>query len=170
MPAPAVLLVGPDAASWASAPALRDATVTAVATVDDARAYLAGTAFDAVYIQEGVSGGAGLATLCAARSTSVDSVRSADDIGGPAETGPDPLAALAEELSRVAHSLNNPLAVIAGNVQLGLELARATGTDPDVMESLENIAQAATDLEGRFAEIAALRSQVENLRSGGSRG
>ena len=168
-----ILLVGPDAERW-SARAGADA-VTAAADLDAARAYLAGTVFDAVWVQEGVPVG-GLRALRDALGlpTAVEPVASFDDLarhlggagrGGAAdgeEVG-EALAGLRDEMARVAHALNNPLSVIVGNAQLGLELGAALGVDDDVTGAFEQIQQAASELGGLFADVAALRARIDRL-------
>lgn len=171
------LLVGPDAEQWADR---ADAEITAAPDLEAARGYLAGTVFDVVGVQEGMPID-GLRALCTAlgvptRVELVDSfdaaVRLASGAGGE-ETGPDDddvqraLAELRDEMSRVAHSLNNPLSVIAGNAQLGLELSSALGVDADVVGAFEQIQSAAAELGGRFDEVATLRARIDRLLKGG---
>jgi signal transduction histidine kinase len=169
---PSVLLVHPDAEQWLGRLSDLEADVTTAATAKEARAYLAFTAFDAVYVGPGVEGGEAIGALrdVLGLSTRVDSVAGPDEVAerfaeaGGAESGEDPVAALESirgELGRIAHALNNPLAVIAGNAQLGLEMARATGADESVAEALESIGAAATKLEGLFSEISGLRARVD---------
>ena len=168
-----VLLVGPDAERWAG----RVDGATAAADVAAARAYLAGTVFDAVWVQEGVPV-AGLRALRDALglATAVEPVASFDALAsgpGAAAAGggagrPDgdvdrALADLRDEMARVAHALNNPLSVIAGNAQLGLELGAALGVDGDVTGAFEQIQQAAAELGDLFGEVAALRARIDRL-------
>ena len=170
---PTVLLVGPDAERWAARAGA--AGVTAASDLDAARAYLAGTVFDAVWVQEGVPVG-GLRALRDALGlpTTVEPVASFDDLDGRlagAGRGGEPageeveraLAELRDEMSRVAHALNNPLSVIAGNAQLGLELGAALGVDADVTGAFEQIQQAAAELGDLFGEVAALRARIDRL-------
>ncbi len=85
-------------------------------------------------------------------------------VSGPGPSGAGRAGGLghvADELSRVAHALNNPLAVIAGNAQLALEMAGALDTDPAIVESLQAIDLAAAELGALFAEVAGLRAVVE---------
>lgn len=170
-----VLLVGPEVEAWALEEVDGiDLTTTASATA--ARAYLSGTEFDVVFLQEGVGGGSGLRALrdVLGLATPVEVVASRDDVmrwlssrsdGGPTRAG-DPQAVLEElklELGRVAHSLNNPLSVILGNAQLGLELAAAMDTDESVVEALRSIHEAGAELGELFSEVAALRDRVDRL-------
>lgn len=53
------------------------------------------------------------------------------------------------EITAVHHDVNNPLAIIAGNAQLLLELARVMDLDADLMHPIRDIEEAS----GRLAEI-----------------
>ena len=168
-----VLLVHPDADAWL-APLTPNAEVTTVATAPAARAYLAGTAFDLVLVGAGVEGAEAIGALrdVLGLATPVETVADADAVARrlgaapPAPSAPaasgggDGLARVRDELSRVAHALNNPLAVIAGNAQLGIEMARATGADETVIDALDQIQAAAGELEALFGEVAGLRALV----------
>lgn len=170
---PSVLLVHPDAEQWLDALSDADADVTTATTTKEARSYLSFTAFDAVYVGPGVEGAEAIGALrdVLGLSTRVETVAGPDEVverlaeaDGAARGGEDPfetLEALRGELSRVAHALNNPLAVIAGNAQLGLEMARATDADESVAEALETIGSAASKLEALFSEIGGLRARVD---------
>ena len=168
---PSILLVHPDAERW-----LRDADadVTPAADAVEARAYLAGTAFDAVYVGPGVENVASIGALrdVLGLSTPIETVADAEAFyqrrEGGGEAAAPVLGEIREELSRVAHALNNPLAVIAGNAQLALELARATPTDETVVESLDAIHKAAGELEALFAEVAGLRARIDRAIDGGA--
>ena len=171
---PSVLLVHPDPALWLDA-LPEGADVTTAETAQSARAYLAGTAFDAVYVGPGVEGGEAIAALrdVLGLSTPVERVASAEALAArlapPAGGGDATLREIRDELGRVAHALNNPLAVIAGNAQLAAELARAVPTDPTITESLSAIVEASAALEDLFGDVAALRQRVDRaLREGGS--
>ena len=167
---PTVLLVHPDADRWLAAQPALDADVTTAATAKDARAYLAGTAFDTVVVGPNVDGAEAIAALrdVLGLATQIESVDALDDVparlsGGRASDADlrQTLEHLRGELSRVAHALNNPLAVIAGNAQLGFEMATATGADDTVTESLAAVADAARQLERLFGDVAALRATVD---------
>ena len=56
--------------------------------------------------------------------------------------------------------------MIAGNAQLGVEMARATAADESVVEALDAIAEAARRLERLFGDVAALRARVDQARTG----
>lgn len=176
-----VLLVGPAAADWATVIDPDGADVTAAESQTAARAYLAGTTFDAVFIQDGAPGADAIRALrdVLGLAAPVETVGSAHEVlawigrqrdgaaprSDRASTGVayDELVALRAELGRVAHALNNPLAVIAGNAQLGLELAAALGTDEGVVETLEGIREAAAELAELFSEVSALRARVDRI-------
>ena len=169
---PSVLLVHSDAEQWLDALPALPADVTTAATAKEARAYLAGTAFDVVYVGPGVEGAEAIGALrdVLGLATRVEPIAGPDALAGrlagpaPAASDADATAALEHlrgELGRVAHALNNPLAVIAGNAQLGLEMARATGADASVADALETIGAAASEMERLFSEIAGLRARVD---------
>lgn len=180
-----VLLVHPDAASWIEGHTFRDA-VTPTADARSARAYLAGTAFDLVLVGAEVEGAEAIGALrdVLGLSTPIERVADAAQararLGAPdaselatlpasgsassGERGASGLDHIAEELGRVAHALNNPLAVIAGNAQLALEMAGALGTDESIIESLQAIDGAASQLQALFSEVAGLRAAVDRER------
>ena len=64
------------------------------------------------------------------------------------------------ELGRITHALNNPLAVISGNVQLARELIVAAPEDPMVSSSLEDIQTAAKELGALIEDINELRRSL----------
>ncbi|PAP77189.1 histidine kinase dimerization/phospho-acceptor domain-containing protein [Rubrivirga marina] len=175
---PSALLVHPDADQWLGQFSGLDTDVTTAATAKEARAYLAGTAFDIIFVGPGVEGAEAIGALrdVLGLSTQIRSVGGPDEVahwlaeeGEVARGGEDLVAtlnALRGELGRVAHALNNPLAVIAGNAQLGLEMARATGADESVTEALETIGTAAGELERLFSEISGLRARVDRALRG----
>lgn len=170
MPTFSVLLVGPDAERWASQAGAAD--VTAAPDVESARAYLSGTAFDAVWVQDGLPV-TGLRALRDALGLSmpVETVASSEDVAGRLGSGGEASAAdvqrtlgeLRAEMSRVAHALNNPLSVITGNAQLGREMATALGVDEDVVGAFDQIQLAADELGALFREVAELRRRIDRL-------
>ncbi|WP_420457488.1 histidine kinase dimerization/phospho-acceptor domain-containing protein [Rubrivirga sp.] len=166
---PTALLVHPEADRWLSAQADLDGDLATAASAKEARAYLAGTAFDLVVVGPDVEGAEAIAALrdVLGLATRIESVERLDDVAtllaDPSPSDADlreALEAIRGELGRVAHALNNPLAVISGNAQLGLEMAAATGADETVSEALSTIADAAGRLERLFADVAALRARV----------
>lgn len=171
-----VLLVGREVASWDLGDlAGMDVTTTPSATA--ARAYLSGTEFDVVFLQEGTGGGSGLRALrdVLGLATPVEVVASEDDVrrwiaardDGAASGGQrEVLEDLKHELGRVAHSLNNPLSVIMGNAQLGIELSSAMDTDENIVSALQSIYEAGGELGALFGDIAALRDRVDRLLAG----
>ena len=165
-----ILLVHPDADRWLESHTDPSLEVTTAASAVEARAYLAGTAFDAVWIGPDVEGADRIAALRDALGLEVDvETLGADDVrdrlGGVPEADPGAgdraLEGVRDELARVAHDLNNPLAVISGNAQLAAEMARAVPTDETIVEAIGSIQQAAGELEALFAEVAALRKRID---------
>ncbi|MFN3597009.1 MAG: hypothetical protein ACK41D_07035 [Rubricoccaceae bacterium] len=65
------------------------------------------------------------------------------------------------EMARVAHALNNPLAVIHGNAQYVLELARALDLDEAMVAPVRDIEEAGGRLSELFGEITALRQRID---------
>lgn len=172
-----VLLVGADVDQWTLGDLGPDVHVTTTASATAARAYLSGSAFDAVFVQEGTGGTDGLRALrdVLGLSTPVKPVRTRDEIAqwvGAQRRGAHDrltdeqratLEDLKREMGRVAHSLNNPLSVIMGNAQLGIELSTATGTDENVVSALQSIYEAGGELGALFGEVAALRARIDRL-------
>jgi signal transduction histidine kinase len=186
-----LLLVDPEADRLAGplAAELPGLDVTPVATVAAARAYLAGTRFDAVAVREGLDGAGGLDALAAGLGVrgGVHTYGPDDAADLPGALGPrlrlvpaapasgppavapgalpaDVRAALADlrtEIGRVAHDLANPLAVVAGNAQLGAELARALGADPAIERAFADIDEAGQTLAARLGQLAALRARLD---------
>ena len=68
---------------------------------------------------------------------------------------------LRAEIGRVAHDLANPLAVVAGNAQLGAELALALGADASIGKAFEDIEEAGQVLAERLGQLAALRARLD---------
>ena len=188
---PSLLLVGPDAAALAGplAAALPGLDVTPAAGADTARAYLSGSHFDAVAVRHDTDGGDDLRALAAGLGVAQaliyrpgSAAALAADIGPRLGLAPlvarpaAPVAAtlssdlrvaldgLRAEIGRVAHDLANPLAVVAGNAQLGAELALATGADPAIAQAFADIEHAGQTLAARLADLAALRTRLDGLR------
>ena len=180
MPTPSLLLVAPDADALVDhvrqvAPAL---DLTAASSDTAARAYLGASTFDAVVVSAALPDelANALAELAGSLGRPTRLIKGAprdglaawlqERVGGtaPAESAEQTNELLDEvgaELSRIAHALNNPLAVIDGNAQLGLELARALGTDASVTAAIEDIQEGSRELASLFAEIAGLRARIE---------
>lgn len=184
----ALLLVDPQASALcdAAASARPDLTLTAAASDTAARAYLGASSFDAVLVGAAMPEGTGdgLAALSGllgqpTRIVEVperafkDWLDEAFPSDGPAEGQPAGaaapsadgqaavLASVSAELSRIAHALNNPLAVIDGNAQLALELARSLDVDPMVVSAIEDIQGGSRSLAALFSEVARLRERID---------
>lgn len=183
-----LLLIDPEAERLAAPLAALDVDVTPVATASAARAYLAGTAFDAVAVRDGLDGAADLADLASRLGVRLGvttyTPAEAQDLGAalgprlgvsprsatdrvPPDVPPDAareaLVALRDEIGRVAHDLANPLAVVVGNAQLGLEMARALGADAALGEAFGDIEAAGRQLAEQTAALAALRARLDGL-------
>lgn len=91
-----------------------------------------------------------------------DAALAAPAVNGSPLPAPD-AAALQQALSEVTHDLNNPLAIIAGNAQLLLELARMLDLDPDVAKPIQDIEEASRRLA---AMVRRLNELKENLAEG----
>jgi signal transduction histidine kinase len=63
-------------------------------------------------------------------------------------------------LRRVTHDINNPLAIISGNAQLLLELARVLDLDPDVAKPIRDIEEASQRLADMVERLNALNEAV----------
>ncbi len=61
-------------------------------------------------------------------------------------------------LAEVYHDVNNPLAVIAGNAQLLLEIARAMNLDEHVLEPIEDIEAASERIRVSLRELEVLKN------------
>lgn len=92
--------------------------------------------------------------------------RPVDDESHPqlsAEEAIGMLEKLCAETGAVAHAINNPLTVIAGNAQFVLEVARMEGTDSAVLGPIEDINTAAHQLSDALARLSALRERISAL-------
>lgn len=74
----------------------------------------------------------------------------------------DELQTVADELARLTHALNNPLAVIVGNAQLIRELYAMDPADEMVPSSLADIETAASELVALVDEVKALRRWIDD--------
>lgn len=77
----------------------------------------------------------------------------------------DRLRRLSDEVGRLYHDVNNPLAVISGNAQLLLDIAAADGLGPDIMEPLADIETAVGRLSEVMQRVRELRDEVSPFRS-----
>ena len=75
--------------------------------------------------------------------------------------------ALQETLSSVTHEINNPLAVIAGNAQLLLELARVMDLDPDLAKPIRDIEEASHQLAATVGRLNTLKESLGSSAAGG---
>ncbi len=195
-----LLLVDDDAAAADALAGVAALDVTVARSVVAARGYLAGSAFDAVAVRAdldpddalgalaaglNVSGGvvryAGVTALVARFASgpaATPAASAAPPAAAPAHAAPaqdapelsDALAALRAEIGRVAHDLANPLAVIAGNAQLGTELVRDADPDGMLTQAFADIGEAAAELARRTADLGALRRRIDALTSAGRSG
>jgi len=85
-------------------------------------------------------------------------------LGAPYVDGAaDPVALLSDvrrRLSRVVHDVNNPLAIISGNAQLLVELARMMDLDPELAKPISDIEEASRQLAERVELLAQLKEEV----------
>lgn len=70
------------------------------------------------------------------------------------------LRAMSDEIVRLHHEVNNPLAIISGNAQLLLELARGMHLDADLLGPITDIEEASHRLADSLRGLARLRDQV----------
>lgn len=70
------------------------------------------------------------------------------------------LMRLRAALAEVHHDLNNPLAVISGNTQLLLEMARVMDLDEEVVAPIEDIAAAGRRLDDSLGELERLKEEL----------
>ncbi|MDX1420138.1 MAG: histidine kinase dimerization/phospho-acceptor domain-containing protein [Rubricoccaceae bacterium] len=70
------------------------------------------------------------------------------------------LQALRTEAGAVAHAVNNPLTVIAGNAQLLGEMARMGALDPSLCRTVEDIEAAAQQLSEALGRLSVLRQRI----------
>lgn len=85
----------------------------------------------------------------------------ADHLTSPDLTGQ--LEALRAQLSRIHHDLNNPLAVISGNVELLAELSDALGVGPDLEGPLDDISTAVDNLVENVDRLLVVRGLIMKL-------
>lgn len=63
-------------------------------------------------------------------------------------------------IAKVHHDLKNPLSIIAGNAQFLLELQKALELDDQVVSSIEDIDEAARELETALDRLVTLRQEL----------
>lgn len=64
------------------------------------------------------------------------------------------------ELGRLYHDTNNPLAIVSGNAQFLLELARAMELDDDLVQAMRDIEEASERVAEGLREISRLRDRI----------
>ncbi len=69
------------------------------------------------------------------------------------------------QLAKIHHELNNPLAIISGNVQLLLEMVRIMGLENDLIEPLEDIEKASQDLTRLLYKLIVLKENIPHYPS-----
>ena len=177
-----VLLADPDAVRLAEHLEHPGMSVTPAESGAAARAYLSGSAFDAVTVRAGLDDGVaavaeGLGVPRVHTHTSDAELEAwAESVFGaergpsvsapvPVSSGTEPgavqtvLVALRSEIGRVAHDLANPLAVVMGSAQLGREMT----DDAEAAQAFADIETAAAVLAGRLADLSALRRRLDGL-------
>lgn len=84
----------------------------------------------------------------------------------------DVIESLRTGLARVYHDTNNPLAIVSGNAQYLLEIAKAMELGDDLMQPMRDIEEASERVAQGLKEIVRLREQIEEylrrLNSGGT--
>lgn len=63
-------------------------------------------------------------------------------------------------IAKVHHDLKNPLSIIAGNAQFLLELNKVLEFDDQVVSSIQDIDEAARDLETALDRLVHLREEL----------
>lgn len=74
--------------------------------------------------------------------------------------------ALQQALSEMTHDINNPLAIISGNAQLLLELARMLDLDPDVAKPIQDIEEASHRLAETLRRLDTFKETLDPPPSG----
>ena len=191
-PSVSVLLVDPQSEALAETVRNEHPTLAVTTAVSDtaARAYLGAAAFDVVVVGASMPSDIArtLESLVEALGHATRVVAGAPALGlaawvaqhlqvPPSPTASTPTATgevstsdqqavlkqVGAELSHIAHALNNPLAVIDGNAQLALELAKALEVDASVISAIEDIQGGSQSLAALFSDLAALRARVDEL-------
>lgn len=81
-------------------------------------------------------------------------------MSGLSEGLTEPEEELRSILGQLHHDMKNPLSIISGNAEYLLELGRAMDLDDEVVTSVEDIEEAARELEKALDEIAELREEL----------
>ncbi len=64
-------------------------------------------------------------------------------------------------LGRLYHDTNNPLAIVSGNAQFLLELAKAMELDDDLVQPMQDIEEASERVAEGLRDILRLREQID---------
>lgn len=75
----------------------------------------------------------------------------------------DQIATIRGQLSKVHHDINNPLAVISGNVELVTELVKMLGMEADLSGPLDDISLAVEQLTMHIDRLMVVRNQLSTL-------
>lgn len=65
-------------------------------------------------------------------------------------------------LNEMRHDLNNPLAIISGNVQFLLEIARGEDYETQIAEPLRDIKQASQQITKSLDELEKLKDDLQH--------
>lgn len=65
-------------------------------------------------------------------------------------------------LGRLYHDTNNPLAIVSGNAQFLLELARAMELDDDLVQPMRDIEEASERVAEGLRDISRLRDRLDS--------
>jgi len=79
-----------------------------------------------------------------------------------AETDPvELIRSLGRALSKIYHDTNNPLAIVSGNAQFLLELAKSMGLDEDLVQPMRDIEEASERVAEGLREISRIRDDLQ---------
>ncbi len=82
------------------------------------------------------------------------------------------LEGVRQRLSRLKHDLNNPLAIVTGNAQLLIEIARALELDSDLLQPMKDIEEAggrASILAGQIGDLSSHVAQLIEYAGNGAK-
>lgn len=92
-----------------------------------------------------------------------------EDTSSTFDAGMDPVDVLSElrlRLSQVYHDANNPLAIISGNAQFLLELARAMDLDDDLIQPMTDIEEASERVAESLRGLTRVRDGLKTYLDG----
>ncbi len=78
------------------------------------------------------------------------------------------LARVKSDLVQAYHDINNPLAVISGNIQLLEQLLVMQDTDPGILEVVDDIRIACDKMAKSSAKIDVLRMELSSILENGT--